>query len=148
MSHACHESRAMTLIAMTLIARACSARACRAWLLALCAALLAPSSLAAEAAEDRAPAGGANDRVAAQPAAPAADGELRVRLDEDVITGSSERPKVLYILPWRSAQGTTGLDAAPDLKASELFESLDPDAHGRQLRYRQRLAGDGPDATR
>ena len=147
MSHACHESHAMTLIAMTLIARACSARACRAWLLALCAALLAPSSLAADATA-RAAAAGANDRVAAQPAAPAADGELRVRLDEDVITGSSERPKVLYILPWRSAQGTTGLDAAPDLKASELFESLDPDAHGRQLRYRQRLAGDGPDATR
>ncbi len=76
-----------------------------------------------------------------------AEGELRVRLDEDVITGSSERPKVLYILPWRSAQGTPGLDAAPDLKATELFDSLDPDAHERQLRYRQRLAGDAPDAT-
>lgn len=70
------------------------------------------------------------------------DGELRVQLDEDVITGSAERPKVLYILPWRSAQATPGLDAAPDLKASELFESLDPDAHARQLQYRQALAGD------
>lgn len=114
------------------------ARTCSALLLVLCTGLLAPTALAASAqAAD----------AAAQPAAPAAEGELRVQLDEDVITGSSERPKVLYILPWRSAQGTTGLDAAPDLKASELFESLDPDAHGRQLRYRQRLAGDAPDAT-
>ena len=132
-----------------------SARTCGAWLLMLCAGLLAPSALAAEAATDTAAAAttdasarAANDDVAARQAGPAAEGELRVQLDEDVITGSSERPKVLYILPWRSAQGTTGLDAAPDLKASELFESLDPDAHGRQLRYRQRLAGDGPDATR
>lgn len=69
----------------------------------------------------------------------------QVQLDEDVITGSSELPKVLYILPWRAAEGTAGLSAAPKLKARELFEPLDPDAHARLLQYRQRLVGDPAD---
>lgn len=88
--------------------------------------------------------------LAAEQPALAAEAEsstsrTQVRLDEDVITGSSELPKVLYILPWRAAEGTAGLNAAPVLKAKELFEPLDPDAHARLLQYRQRLLGDPVD---
>ena len=83
--------------------------------------------------------------AAARARADASAGRTQVRLDEDVITGSSELPKVLYILPWRAAEGTAGLNAAPVLKAKELFEPLDPDAHLRLLQYRQRLLGDPAD---
>lgn len=126
-----------------------------------CIAVLLASALvptfawgAGETAAPSAATGSANGAIEARSRAGAAssvdgkpDGELRVQLDEDVITGSAERPKVLYILPWRCAQATPGLDAAPDLKASELFESLDPDAHARQLNYRQALVGDDGAAT-
>ena len=62
-----------------------------------------------------------------------------VRLQTDVITGSSELPKVLYIVPWRAASSASGLDAAPELSDQQLFQSLDPDAHGRLLHYRHLL---------
>ena len=113
---------------------------------ALCCALVGllaaeQNALAAEAVagETAPPAEAASQR------AETSSSRTQVRLDEDVITGSSELPKVLYILPWRAAEGTAGLNAAPVLKAKELFEPLDPDAHSRLLQYRQRLLGDPAD---
>ena len=37
-----------------------------------------------------------------------------VRLQTDVITGSSELPKVLYIVPWRAASSASGLTRHPN----------------------------------
>lgn len=63
----------------------------------------------------------------------------RVDLAVDVITGSSELPKVLYIVPWRAATAVPGIDTVPNLEDQQLFQSLDPDAHARLLHYRQLL---------
>ena len=74
--------------------------------------------------------------------APGPRAPASVRLQTDVIAASSELPKVLYIVPWRTADSTQA-QAAPQLGNAQLFQSLDPDAHRRLLHYRQ-LLGDTP----
>jgi hypothetical protein len=95
----------------------------------------APAPLAATSGRNVQPAPAAHAKVEVK----AAKVVSRVDLPVDVITGSSELPKVLYIVPWRAATGVPGIDGAPDLGDQQLFQSLDPDAHGRLLHYRQLL---------
>ena len=118
----------------------------RRWL-SMAVLVSAVATMDANAAEVAAAAQSAAQKAtvstAAMPAAGAAAKHksvaANVRLQTDVITGSSELPKVLYILPWRAASAATGLDAAPEASDQQLFQSLDPDAHGRLLHYRRLL---------
>jgi hypothetical protein len=67
----------------------------------------------------------------------------RIELDETSIQGSRELPKILYIVPWKSARlgllqggaGTSSLDTS--------LEALDRDVFRRQVEYYGMLYGAG-----
>jgi hypothetical protein len=71
----------------------------------------------------------------------------RIELDETAIQGSRELPKILYIVPWKSARlgllqgnaGSSSLDTA--------FEALDRDVFRRQIEYYGMLYGTGTQAV-
>ena len=71
----------------------------------------------------------------------AAEGRDRVELDETVISGNQELPKVLYILPWRDPDGLPELDLNTDLVESEVFRRVYPPAYRRELKYLETLNG-------
>ena len=47
-----------------------------------------------------------------------------VRLDETVISGNQELPKVLYILPWREPQGLPDIEIQAEFTEAEVFRRL------------------------
>lgn len=59
----------------------------------------------------------------------------RIRLDETVISGNQELPKVLYILPWQSPEGRPELSLDAGLKDENVLRRVYPPAHRRELRY-------------
>ena len=62
-----------------------------------------------------------------------------LELDETVISGNQELPKVLYILPWRDPQGLPDIEIQADSAASDVFRRLYPPAYRRELQYVQTL---------
>jgi len=110
----------------------------------------APSQAPAPAAEP-APAAAApkppRSGAAATPAAnkpgtkPAAKGNAKDRLDLDStqITGNRELPKVLYIVPWRSAELGDLVGRPVNSLLDEVLEPVDRDVFRRQNRYFEAL---------
>ncbi len=72
-----------------------------------------------------------------------------LQLDETVISGNQELPKVLYILPWREPQGLPEIEIQAEFTEAEVFRRLYPPAYRRELSYFQTLRGlrenTGPD---
>ncbi|NKB99216.1 MAG: hypothetical protein GKR90_12085 [Pseudomonadales bacterium] len=72
-----------------------------------------------------------------------------VQLDETVISGNQELPKVLYILPWREPQGLPEIEIEAESVSAEVFRRLYPPAYRRELGYFETLQGlqdvDSPD---
>ncbi|NJN52201.1 MAG: hypothetical protein HC809_10955 [Gammaproteobacteria bacterium] len=68
---------------------------------------------------------------------PAPDG--RIRLDETVISGSQELPKVLYIVPWQDPSGMPSLELSPEFTEHEVFRRLYPPAYRREIEYYELL---------
>ena len=64
-----------------------------------------------------------------------------VRLDETVISGNQELPKVLYILPWREPQGLPEIEIQAEFTEAEVFRRLYPPAYRRELQYFETLEG-------
>ena len=62
-----------------------------------------------------------------------------VRLDETVISGNQELPKVLYILPWREPQGLPEIEIQAEFTEAEVFRRLYPPAYRRELKYFETL---------
>lgn len=62
-----------------------------------------------------------------------------IRLDETVISGNQELPKVLYIVPWQQPEGLPELDLESGIPDAELFRRLYPPAYRRELSYHQAL---------
>ena len=62
-----------------------------------------------------------------------------IRLDETVISGNQELPKVLYILPWQTPEGMPELEVRADLAEGEIFRRLYPPAYRRELKYFETL---------
>lgn len=80
--------------------------------------------------------------TANKPAArPAARGNARDRLDLDStqITGNRELPKVLYIVPWRSAELGDLMGRPVNSLLDEVLEPVDRDVFRRQNRYFEAL---------
>ena len=72
--------------------------------------------------------------------APAAGAEPdTICLDEDVIEGNQELPRVLYILPWRELPGAPIEQPAPGAAAADWLKPIKPDDHRRTLELRQLL---------
>jgi hypothetical protein len=62
-----------------------------------------------------------------------------VRLDETVISGNQELPKVLYILPWRDPDGVPEVDLQTRSSEVAVFRRLYPPAYRRELTYLESL---------
>jgi len=57
------------------------------------------------------------------------------------VTGNQEQPKVIYIVPWQSAD--SGLGVAPkveSLLATEVFDHVEKPEHAREVGYRNDLS--------
>lgn len=63
----------------------------------------------------------------------------RVRMNETVISGNQELPKVLYILPWQSSNGRPALELSAGLDDQRVFRRVEPAAYRRELKYRDAL---------
>jgi hypothetical protein len=64
-----------------------------------------------------------------------------IRLDETVISGNQELPKVLYILPWREPAGLPEIEIQAEFTEKDVFRRLYPPAYRRELGYFESLAG-------
>jgi hypothetical protein len=62
-----------------------------------------------------------------------------IELDETVILGNQELPKVLYILPWQTPTGLPEIEVRADFTEVEVFRSLYPPAYRRELKYFETL---------
>ena len=62
-----------------------------------------------------------------------------IRLDETVISGNQELPKVLYILPWRAPRGLPEVDLTARYSEMDVFRRLYPPAYRRELTYFESL---------
>ena len=69
-------------------------------------------------------------------------GEDRIKLDDTSIKGSRELPKVLYIVPWKSARlGSLSVSAGSESFNTDM-EALDRDVFRRQVQYYDMLYGE------
>jgi hypothetical protein len=66
-----------------------------------------------------------------------------IELDETVISGNQELPKVLYIVPWQQPDGLPDIELSTQFEEVELFRRLYPPAYRRELAYFEAASGDG-----
>jgi hypothetical protein len=92
----------------------------------------APASSAGAAA---APA----NKPATRPATAKSTAKDRLDLDASQITGNRELPKVLYIVPWRSAELGDLVGRPVNSLLDEVLEPVDRDVFRRQNRYFEAL---------
>ena len=104
-----------------------------------------PARAPAAAAPTPAPAAAAPKPAAAtRPATPATGGRARDRVDLEAtqITGNSELPRVMYVVPWKKANlGDLGGRPANSL-LDEVLTPVDRDVFQRQNRYYDALKPD------
>ena len=65
----------------------------------------------------------------------------RIELDETAIQGSRELPKILYIVPWKSARLGSLQGGAGSSSFDTSLEALDRDVFRRQVEYYGMLYG-------
>src|SRR5262249_43275918 len=75
--------------------------------------------------------------TAAKPAAMASNDRApdRLKLDTTAITGNRELPKVMSIVPWKSAEPPTGPDRPMGSLIEELLAPVDRDEFRREITY-------------
>ena len=79
------------------------------------------------------------NKPAARPAAVKGNAKDRLDLDASQITGNRELPKVLYIVPWRSAELGDLVGRPVNSLLDEVLEPVDRDVFRRQNRYFEAL---------
>jgi hypothetical protein len=102
----------------------------------------APSTVQSAPVSATKPATAGKPAVAAAAAnKPAAKGNAKDRLDleSSQITGNRELPKVLYIVPWRSAELGDLVGRPVNSLLDEVLEPVDRDVFRRQNRYFEAL---------
>jgi hypothetical protein len=96
------------------------------------------ATTAADAAPSTTPNKPAN-KPAATVAAKKGNAKDRLDLESTQITGNRELPKVLYIVPWRSAQMGDLVGRPVNSLLDEVLEPVDRDVFRRQNRYFEAL---------
>ena len=97
-----------------------------------------PVAAPTPAAVPAAPAATTPNKPAARPA-PRGNAKDRLDLDSTQITGNRELPKVLYIVPWRSAEMGDLVGRPVNSLLDEVLEPVDRDVFRRQNRYFEAL---------
>ena len=93
-----------------------------------------------ETRRPRTPAAGAANKPAAKPpTANKGNAKDRLDLESTQITGNRELPKVLYIVPWRSAEMGDLVGRPVNSLLDEVLEPVDRDVFRRQNRYFEAL---------
>jgi hypothetical protein len=85
------------------------------------------------------PAASATNKPAAKPAQGRGNAKDYLDLDSTQITGNRELPKVLYIVPWRSAELGDLVGRPVNSLLDEVLEPVDRDVFRRQNRYFEAL---------
>jgi len=67
-----------------------------------------------------------------------------IRMDETVISGNQELPKVLYIVPWQDPTGIPKIELDPNFTEHEVFRQLYPPTYKRELEYYDALKAAEP----
>ena len=62
-----------------------------------------------------------------------------IQLDETIVSGNQELPKVLYIVPWQQPDGVPDFQLSPQLSDLRILRRLYPPAYRRELKYYQLL---------
>jgi hypothetical protein len=101
----------------------------------------APAAPAPVAAKPSA--AGAKPAPAAAANKPKGNAKDRLDLESSQITGNRELPKVLYIVPWRSAELGDLVGRPVNSLLDEVLEPVDRDVFRRQNRYYEALQPDG-----
>jgi len=96
-----------------------------------------PAATQPRAATSAAASGTANKPAAKT--APRGNAKDRLDLDSTQITGNRELPKVLYIVPWRSAELGDLVGRPVNSLLDEVLEPVDRDVFRRQNRYFEAL---------
>lgn len=65
--------------------------------------------------------------------------EDTIYLDDTVISGNQELPKVLYILPWKSMTPEALAERPLDDQPTNFLTPIYPESHRRELGYRQTI---------
>jgi hypothetical protein len=94
---------------------------------------------AAKPAATNTAAGAANKPAAKPQAANKGNAKDRLDLESTQITGNRELPKVLYIVPWRSAEMGDLVGRPVNSLLDEVLEPVDRDVFRRQNRYFEAL---------
>lgn len=68
----------------------------------------------------------------------------KIELDETVISGNQELPKVLYIVPWQQPDGLPEIELRTDFAEVDLFRRLYPPAYRRELAYFEAATATAP----
>lgn len=68
----------------------------------------------------------------------------KIELDETVISGNQELPKVLYIVPWQQPDGLPEIELRTDFAEVEVFRRLYPPAYRRELAYFEAATATAP----
>ena len=97
-----------------------------------------PAAAPAPAATLAKPTATAN-KPAAKPGAVKGNAKDRLDLESTQITGNRELPKVLYIVPWRSAEMGDLVGRPVNSLLDEVLEPVDRDVFRRQNRYFEAL---------
>jgi len=100
------------------------------------------SSTAPSAATTPRTAPATSNKPATRPAA-RSNASDRLDLDSTQVTGNRELPKVLYIVPWRSAELGDLVGRPVNSLLDEVLEPVDRDVFRRQNRYFEALQSDG-----
>ena len=79
------------------------------------------------------------NKPAAKPGAAKSNAKDRLDLESTQITGNRELPKVLYIVPWRSAEMGDLVGRPVNSLLDEVLEPVDRDVFRRQNRYFEAL---------
>ena len=85
------------------------------------------------------PAASATNKPAAKPSRGRGNAKDYLDLDSTQITGNRELPKVLYIVPWRSAELGDLVGRPVNSLLDEVLEPVDRDVFRRQNRYFEAL---------
>ena len=82
-----------------------------------------------------------------EPAGDRASQRQRMQLDATSVTGNSELPKLLYIVPWQEAAVGKVEGRPVDSLIDELLAPVDRDTFSRELRYYTQLEGEETTST-
>ena len=62
-----------------------------------------------------------------------------IYLDETVISGNQELPRILYVLPWQTTQDRAMPVTKPEMDISQLMTPIYPLEYRREIAYRNLL---------